>query len=77
MFVSILVQDFILLLYIQERLLKMKLIIAYKPLLPWDSLNLLRQITGHPILVKILLHFVKNLASNIKLEFLINPRDKE
>ena len=37
--------------------------------MPWDCLNLLRQITGHPILVKILLHFVKNLASNTKLEF--------
>jgi hypothetical protein len=50
---------------------------SYNPLVPWDCLNLFRQITGHPILAKILLHFVKNLASNIKLEFLITPWDKK
>jgi hypothetical protein len=50
---------------------------TYKPFMPWDCLNLLRQITGHPILARILLHFVKNLASNIKLKFLVTPWDKE
>ena len=32
---------------------------------------------GHPILVKILFHSVKNLVLNLKLEFLITPWDKE
>jgi hypothetical protein len=73
MFILTLVQDFFLLLCIQEKPLKMYLIIAYKPLMPWDCLNLLRQITGHPTLARILFHFVKNLASNKKLEFLITP----
>jgi hypothetical protein len=43
----------------------------------WDCPNSLRQIMGYPILATILLHFVRNLVSNIKLEFLITPWDKE
>jgi hypothetical protein len=39
--------------------------------------KLIKTITGHPILVKILFHSVKNSASNTKLEFLITPWDKE
>jgi hypothetical protein len=32
---------------------------------------------GHPILATILFHFVRNLVSNIKLEFIITQWDKE
>ena len=43
----------------------------------WDCLNSLRQITSHPIVATFLLHFVRNLVSNIELEFFITPWDKD
>jgi hypothetical protein len=39
--------------------------------------KLIKTDNGHLILATILLHFVRNLVSNIKLEFLITPWDKE
>ena len=75
MFVSILVQDFFLLLCIEAS--KNVIDHCQKALNAMGLPKLIKTITGHPILVKILFHSVKNSASNTKLEFLITPWDKE
>jgi hypothetical protein len=64
-------------LHTEERILTMYLFISYKPFMPSDCLNLLKQIKDHPILPRILLHFLNIFTSNIKLEFLITPWDKK